>query len=131
MVAPARIVLLVGVIFTPLDVAPEAPTFMPPPQPDHRHIANDKTTMPVNFTREDCFDPSISVPLCRESARNENFVRRMEFGTSQVFEWLVKHSERLSAGEDHRGSIPGVVPIRNANSYSEAIVGRVLPANHS
>ncbi len=50
-----------------------------------------------------------------------------EFGTSQVFEWLVKHSESLSADEDHRGSIQGVVPIRNANSYSEAIVAAISP----
>ena len=48
---------------TALEADPEAPTFMPPPQPDHRHIANDKTTMPVNFTREELFVPTISDPL--------------------------------------------------------------------
>jgi hypothetical protein len=63
MLSPARTVLLAGVIFIPLAVDPEAPTFMPPPQPDHREIAKDKTTMLVNFTREELFFPTISDPL--------------------------------------------------------------------
>jgi hypothetical protein len=85
-VSPARIVLLEGVIFIPLEVGvgPEAPTFMPPPQPDHKHIANDKTTMPVNFTREDFFNPSISAPLSRRSERKKS-AWRVEFGAPHVF----------------------------------------------
>jgi len=62
-VSPARTVLAEGVIFTPFEVDPEVPTFMPPPQPDHRPIANDKTPMPVNFPREEFFDLTISDPL--------------------------------------------------------------------
>src|SRR5713101_2253553 len=85
MVSPARMVLLVGVIFTPFEVAPEAPTLMPPPQPDHTQIANDKTRMPVNFTREDFFNPTISAPFPEDPKRKENFVRRVEFGASHVF----------------------------------------------
>jgi hypothetical protein len=58
-----RLIAVAGVIFIPLAVDPEAPTFMPPPQPDHREIAKDKNTMLVNFTREELFVPTISDPL--------------------------------------------------------------------
>jgi hypothetical protein len=65
-VSPARTVLLEAVTLTPFDddeVEVEAPTFMPPPQPDHRETAKDKTTTPRNRTREELFIPSISDPL--------------------------------------------------------------------
>ena len=65
-VSPARTVVLEAVIFTPFDddeVEVEPPTFMPPPQPDHRETAKDKTTTPRNCTQEELFVPSISDPL--------------------------------------------------------------------
>jgi hypothetical protein len=36
---------------------------MPPPQPVHKEIANNKAIVLANFTREDLFAPTISDPL--------------------------------------------------------------------
>jgi len=36
---------------------------MPPPQADHKEIAQDKNTRLANFTREELFVTSISDPL--------------------------------------------------------------------
>ena len=41
----------------------EPPTFMPPPQPDHRVIAKDKTSALANLMREGVAIPIISDPL--------------------------------------------------------------------
>jgi hypothetical protein len=41
----------------------EPPTFMPPPQPDHRAIAKDKTSVLANLVREDVAIPLISDPF--------------------------------------------------------------------
>src|SRR5882724_7014871 len=60
MVSPMRTELPEGATFTPFEVDSDAPTFMPPPQPDHRESANNKMTMLLNFTREDFLDPTIS-----------------------------------------------------------------------
>jgi hypothetical protein len=62
-VSPARTELFGGVIFTPLEVAPDAAAFMPPPQADPRQVAIPKSTMPVNLTRKDVFVATISDPL--------------------------------------------------------------------
>jgi hypothetical protein len=58
MVSPTRTEPPEGAIFTTFEVDFDPPTFMPPPQPDHREIANNK--MPVSFTREDFLVPTIS-----------------------------------------------------------------------
>ena len=51
----------------------EPPTFMPPPQPDHRAITKDKTSALANLVREDVAIPIISDPLSRRSEVLRNF----------------------------------------------------------
>jgi len=67
-VSPPRIVGLAGAMLIPLEVGfvvglEEPPTFMPPPQPDHRAIAKAKTTALANLVRKDFAVPIISDPF--------------------------------------------------------------------
>jgi hypothetical protein len=87
MVSPMRTELPEGATFTPFEVDSDAPTFMPPPQPDHRESANNKMTMLLNFTREDFLDPTISEsPFLKIRARAKNLVCASNFRTLQAFQ---------------------------------------------
>jgi hypothetical protein len=61
--SPARRVALGGAIVIPLEVEPELPAVVPPPQPDHTRMTREKTRAPANLVPEDCVFPIISDPL--------------------------------------------------------------------
>ena len=61
--SPARRVAFGGAIVIPLDVEPELPAVVPPPQPDHTRMTRERTRAPANLAPEDCVFPIISDPL--------------------------------------------------------------------
>jgi hypothetical protein len=92
MVSPMRTELPEGATFTPFEVDSDAPTFMPPPQPDHRESANNKMTMLLNFTREDFLDPTISEsPFLKIRARAKCFSEGMMAAVSTRDPFLQVH----------------------------------------
>jgi hypothetical protein len=61
--SPGRRVALGGAIVIPLEVEPELPAVVPPPQPDHTRMTRERTRAPANLAPEDCVFPIISDPL--------------------------------------------------------------------
>ena len=61
--SPVRRVALGGAIVIPLEVEPELPAVVPPPQPDHTRMTRERTRAPPNLAPEDCVFPIISDPL--------------------------------------------------------------------
>ena len=111
----------------------EPPTFMPPPQPDHSgnrkrqdHDA-ERTSRQKNFSFRSSLIPFPEDPSTEKLSMGASQLARRKF-----FEWLVKSSETLPASEGHRGSIPGLVPIRNASvlfgSASRAAIVAAIPS---
>ena len=139
-VAPARIVLLEGVIFTPLDVGsevPEAPTFMPPPQPDQREIAKTKTRMLINFREKTLvFRPSL-IPF-PEDPSAEGFLGASNSGRRMFLEWQMKSSESCLRAKvtwvpfrDCADSDFETVPMRIVRGFSEGNDAADSPAARS